>query len=307
MNQIKAKALGTIFAQTVTSVPFIEPVSRKHAIWSHKWLINKRHGPAIRVTDPEGASAPLVLVIVEWLPHSQPGEWFLVVVSEKAIGTTEVELHHTTASDKALKWTYAPKKHDGQNAKRKKVFASKYAGCQAFISLPTSTEGVVVLVEEILELVNDRRQADALNSLSGKAPPNPETEANDAGFPEGHELQRYIIHRHRERKLRAAKINEALERDGCLKCEVPNCAFDFKKTYGALGEGFAHVHHRIPLGTLNEVRLTKLEDLAIVCANCHAMIHTGGESREISAITIQPTVIPGTASSNSRATARRKI
>lgn len=87
-------------------------------------------------------------------------------------------------------------------------------------------------------------------------------------------------HRRRERSLRRAKIAAALSL-GPLRCEVPGCGFDFARTYGALGEGFAHVHHLRPLGDRDAATPTSTADLAIVCANCHAMIHHGGECRPL--------------------------
>jgi 5-methylcytosine-specific restriction protein A len=61
---------------------------------------------------------------------------------------------------------------------------------------------------------------------------------------------------------------------------VPNCGFDFAKTYGETGKGYAHVHHTIPLNEApNEGMVVPLDKLAIVCANCHAMIHRGGVCR----------------------------
>jgi 5-methylcytosine-specific restriction protein A len=41
--------------------------------------------------------------------------------------------------------------------------------------------------------------------------------------------------------------------------------------YGDLGAGFAECHHKLPLAAGE--RRTLLSDLAIVCANCHRMLH----------------------------------
>jgi 5-methylcytosine-specific restriction protein A len=82
--------------------------------------------------------------------------------------------------------------------------------------------------------------------------------------------------------MRRAKIAEALTKDGKLVCEVPSCKFDFKERYGPLGEGYAQVHHLIPLKKAPpEGRKIFLKDLAIVCANCHAMIHRNGDCRPL--------------------------
>lgn len=102
---------------------------------------------------------------------------------------------------------------------------------------------------------------------------------NEIEFAEGKLKERLIKHRKRESRLRRMKIDEALHKhSGHLICEVPNCNFDFLKTYGPIGEGYAQVHHKIPLNEAPpEGRNATLEDLAIVCANCHVMIHRNGE------------------------------
>lgn len=52
------------------------------------------------------------------------------------------------------------------------------------------------------------------------------------------------------------------------------CRFDFGKVFGALGEGFIHVHHKRPLGEVGQqYMLDPIIDLEPVCPNCHAMLH----------------------------------
>lgn len=86
---------------------------------------------------------------------------------------------------------------------------------------------------------------------------------------------RYRQHRVRERNpaLRRLKIQTALREIGHLACEA--CGFDFASQYGVLGEGFIECHHRVQLATGDE-RDTTLADLALLCANCHRMIHRAG-------------------------------
>jgi 5-methylcytosine-specific restriction protein A len=99
---------------------------------------------------------------------------------------------------------------------------------------------------------------------------------------EGDAVSRLVRHRRREQKLRKAKIEAVFKQtNGLLKCEVPNCGFDFHKVYGQLGYKFAHVHHLVPLGSRDIPSKTKLKDLVIVCPNCHAMIHRYGECRAL--------------------------
>lgn len=101
---------------------------------------------------------------------------------------------------------------------------------------------------------------------------------------EGEVLRRLVVHRKRERELRERKIGDALLRNGRLVCEVPGCGFDFARVYGEIGAGYAQVHHLRPLAQSADARETHLSDLAIVCANCHSMIHRGGECRSLSSL-----------------------
>ena len=105
----------------------------------------------------------------------------------------------------------------------------------------------------------------------------------EASAFEGKDRWRFIRHRKRERKFRELKIKAALlENDGRLRCEVPQCDFDFEKTYGKLGLHYAQVHHRIPLSAAPSTGMkVLLKDLAIVCANCHVMIHRNGQCRPL--------------------------
>ena len=86
---------------------------------------------------------------------------------------------------------------------------------------------------------------------------------------------------YREGTVRQVLVN-AYERDrfarqACidhygLTCIV--CDLDFQERYGAIGAGFIHVHHVIPLSELGpNYKLDPIEDLRPVCPNCHAMLH----------------------------------
>jgi 5-methylcytosine-specific restriction protein A len=52
------------------------------------------------------------------------------------------------------------------------------------------------------------------------------------------------------------------------------CGFDFRLNYGAIGEGFIHVHHLRELASIGkEYQVDAERDLRPVCPNCHAMLH----------------------------------
>ena len=84
---------------------------------------------------------------------------------------------------------------------------------------------------------------------------------------------KYVQHKTRERdkKVIDAKKREFFKKNGRLFCEV--CMFDFKEKYGSRGDGFIECHHRIPLSEAKSEIKPKLSDFALLCSNCHRMIH----------------------------------
>ncbi|MER5948270.1 HNH endonuclease [Streptomyces sp. NPDC001904] len=88
--------------------------------------------------------------------------------------------------------------------------------------------------------------------------------------PEGRLLMSRHRRRERNKGLRKKKIAAVLQRGGTLACEA--CGFDFEEVYGDRGSGYIECHHVVPLHEAGEGR-TKLNDLALICANCHRMIH----------------------------------
>jgi hypothetical protein len=94
---------------------------------------------------------------------------------------------------------------------------------------------------------------------------------DDVSVAEGRALLRLHCARERNRGLVSRKKRVVLAETGRLACEV--CGFDFFEVYGPIGEGFAECHHTFPLWQSNGERRTKLSELAVVCANCHRMLH----------------------------------
>lgn len=89
---------------------------------------------------------------------------------------------------------------------------------------------------------------------------------------EGRVLTAVHVRRERNPKLIEAAKKKAYAEHGALRCEA--CGFDFEAVYGERGAGFIEAHHTVPLAEADvDGRKTKIEDLALVCSNCHRMIH----------------------------------
>jgi 5-methylcytosine-specific restriction protein A len=104
-------------------------------------------------------------------------------------------------------------------------------------------------------------------------------EPEEDGAPEGRTLFR--LHRTRERDRSLVRRKKAkVARSGLeLRCEA--CHFCFGESYGEVGEGYIECHHTKPLASLPGVRTTRLADLALVCANCHRILHRGGDALSV--------------------------
>ena len=89
---------------------------------------------------------------------------------------------------------------------------------------------------------------------------------------EGRVLQ--VSHLRRESNPRLVEKLKDLRFDaqGFLDCDV--CAFDYERSYGSRGHKFMEAHHRKPLSSLKpEGEKVHAADYALICANCHRMIH----------------------------------
>ena len=97
-----------------------------------------------------------------------------------------------------------------------------------------------------------------------------EDEEDEKFYFEGRALFR--LHRKLERDSRVAKMakNAQLRQHGELICA--GCGFSFFKIYGTLGLGYIEAHHTVPISKLRG-RPTRLRDIALVCSNCHRMLH----------------------------------
>lgn len=202
------------------------------------------------------------LIFEDW----RGGDNYYIVICLKENRNPLVELHKTHFMEPFginLEWNYNPRKQDGKNEERMDYFKQYFGGgVNVSISLPTSEENVEDFIDDVFSLVTNRLKADKLSE---------ETPEVRFEFPEGRLYEK--LHKQRERSskiVKLAKLNMK-QQLGKLNCQV--CKFDFGQTYGALGEDFIEAHHTIPVSELNEDSTTDIKDIALVCSNCHQMLH----------------------------------
>src|SRR5690606_37973231 len=103
----------------------------------------------------------------------------------------------------------------------------------------------------------------------------PDDADDDPKVKEGGLLYHYNLARERNTTIVKKKKEKVLKLHDKQECEL--CNFDFEKVYGEIDNEFIECQHKKPLYTLIEETDTKLDDLMLVCSNCHRMLHRGWE------------------------------
>ncbi len=81
----------------------------------------------------------------------------------------------------------------------------------------------------------------------------------------------FHLRRERDPRIALAKREAAQAANGLIQCEA--CGFATQVTFPGLPGEVCEIHHRLPLASAPEPVETGLEDLAVLCANCHRAIH----------------------------------
>jgi 5-methylcytosine-specific restriction enzyme A len=103
-----------------------------------------------------------------------------------------------------------------------------------------------------------------LTMRGGTPSPVVRTPEEQAAYQEGERYKAEIMV-----SARNQKVTAAAKAKWNYNCQA--CGFNFEKIYGKIGEGFAEAHHKITINT--GVRETTVNDIDVLCANCHRMVH----------------------------------
>ncbi|MFF0828146.1 EVE domain-containing protein [Brevibacillus sp. NPDC003359] len=141
-------------------------------------------------------------------------------------------------------------------------------------------EAIELIEQECVEHPSDRNlYIPIISSLTGIkfSDHQDEDSIGDIQADEGKEYPEgkiaFVLHKKRERNPKLIKEAKRLfiNKYGRLYCEA--CNFDFQKVYGDRGVDFIEGHHKKLISEMNEGEKTKVEDIAMLCSNCHRMIH----------------------------------
>lgn len=99
------------------------------------------------------------------------------------------------------------------------------------------------------------------------ATPLPDVDIHTLAATEGR--RQLVLHLQRERNQ--SVVRNKKKQAASLECEI--CGFSFACAYGRSAGDYCEVHHLLPLSEVKDSTRTRLEDLAILCANCHRVVH----------------------------------
>ncbi len=188
-----------------------------------------------------------------------------IMASGVVVSATEEDLHYDQA-----------RAQEGETAFYVEFELDRLVSPEAVMSVESVREGPLASVHWAMPASGIELPRDAVVALDGLwssyVPPR-SLEASPHELTPGQ--------RHVEGAVQVVTVNRyersPAARQACidhwgLRCAV--CTFLFEDRYGALGQGFIHVHHLDPLGDAEEEReVDPIKDLRPVCANCHAMLH----------------------------------
>lgn len=89
--------------------------------------------------------------------------------------------------------------------------------------------------------------------------------------------------RHHKRIERNQLLAKKVKKIKGYSCEA--CGFRFKDKYRTVGDSYIEAHHLVPLAELEggKIPMDPLKDFAVLCSNCHRMIHKTAHSHDIEA------------------------
>jgi hypothetical protein len=97
--------------------------------------------------------------------------------------------------------------------------------------------------------------------------PDPDIDIHALSVSEGN--SKLVIHLRRERNQTIIKAKKKHAKS--FDCEI--CGFSFERVYGEQAKDYCEVHHLIQLSEAERETETRIKDLAILCSNCHRVVH----------------------------------
>ncbi|GIU36432.1 hypothetical protein TUM4644_37390 [Shewanella colwelliana] len=103
-------------------------------------------------------------------------------------------------------------------------------------------------------------------AITQSQPIEVEEDTPNTEYAEGERKAKEVHYFKRNPKL----VAEAKEKLGYV-CYA--CGFDFEKVYGDIGKNYIECHHLNPLSERDDAFASTIDDVCMLCSNCHRMIH----------------------------------
>jgi 5-methylcytosine-specific restriction protein A len=103
-----------------------------------------------------------------------------------------------------------------------------------------------------------------------------DTGSSEDDEPSGLHFEDATKFRLHKRIERNAKLSKDVKKLQGYVCRV--CGTDFEERYGAIGKGYIEAHHLKSIASIKgtKVAMDPLKDFAVLCSNCHRMVHLSG-------------------------------
>lgn len=201
-----------------------------------------------------------------WLAAFSKRIWLLVDESLQD-SRFDFELAKSTERYMPLYWLIAAPEAITEILQSQYVWASYARACLKVLESPISRTNILknqidkVKLSDLITSVTEQSSGESMASLYDM----------QVEFPEGGIQEVTLELRKRNPLLR----KQAITRYG-YRCQI--CGFSFEEFYGELGKGYIEVHHLTPLSDRQTEASTGIEDVTVVCANCHRILHRNGKN-----------------------------
>ncbi len=146
-----------------------------------------------------------------------------------------------------------------------------------------SVPGAVPTLAEIELVTEFRGQSELLARTALEireawgATPQQTTPNDNGDYPEG--SRKWFAHNRleRSRSLRNSILKAERQKNSALVCAA--CSMRTPTASVTIGDSQFEVHHRVPLAQLGS-RKTRASDVAVLCANCHRLVHAAIQARK---------------------------
>ena len=119
-------------------------------------------------------------------------------------------------------------------------------------------------LNKVLELYDSLIHGESASEAEGQIEGD---EPDNSSFEDATKLR---IHKRIERNQKLAKTAKQYHGYTCQACGM-----NFEEVYGEIGKGYIEAHHLQPIASLKGKKVSRdpTKDFAVLCANCHRMIH----------------------------------